>query len=126
MKKLLMLAVSILAVAALASVSVAADTPAAAPAPAKPGHHTKAEPKMTMGEVTGVTAGKSFEVKDEKGKTHKFTISKKTKIDGELKVGSKVDVTAMGHSAHEVKVAAAEAPAAAPSAAPAAPAAPKN
>lgn len=114
MKKLVMLAVSILTVAALAGVSVAADTPAAAPA--KPGHHAKAEPKMTMGEVTGVKAGKSFDVKDEKGKTHRFNISKKTKIDGELKVGSKVDVTAMGHWAHEVKVAAAQAPAAAPAA----------
>jgi hypothetical protein len=120
MKKFLMLAVSILAVAVLAGVSVAADAPAAAPA--KPAHHAKAEPKMTMGEVTGVTAGKSFEVKDEKGKTHKFSISKKTKIEGELKVGSKVDVTSMGHWAHEVKVAAASAPAAAP----AAPAAPSN
>jgi hypothetical protein len=114
MKKLVMLAVSILAVAALAGVGVAADTPAAAPA--KPAHHTKAEPKMTMGEVTGVKAGKSFDVKDEQGKTHRFNISKKTKIDGELKVGSKVDVTAMGHWAHEVKVAAAQAPAAAPAA----------
>jgi opacity protein-like surface antigen len=120
MKKLLMLAVSLLAVAALAGVSVAADAPAA---PAKPAHAKKiAEPKMTMGEVTAVTAGKNFSVKDEKGKTHKFSISKKTKIDGELKVGAKVDVTSMGRSAQEVKIAAADAPAEAP----AAPEEPKN
>jgi hypothetical protein len=124
MKKLVMLAVSMLAVAALAGVSVAADAPAAAPA--KPAHTKKmATPKMTMGEVTAVVAGKNFSVKDEKGKTHKFSISKKTKIDGELKVGAKVDVTSMGRTAEEVKVAGAAAPAAAAPPA-AAPEAPKN
>jgi len=122
MKKLLILAISMLTVAALAGVGVAADAPAA---PAKPAHKKMAEPKTTMGEVTAVAAGKSVTIKDEKGKMHKFSISKKTKIDGDLKVGAKVTVTAMGHSAHEVKVEGGAAPAAAP-AAPEAPAAPKN
>jgi hypothetical protein len=123
MKKLLILAVSLLTVAALAGVSVAADAPAA---PAKPAHAKKAaSPKMTMGEVTAVTAGKHFEVKDDKGKIHKFSIGKKTKIDGDLKVGAKVDVTSMGKWAEEVKVSGGATPAAAP-AAPEAPAAPKN
>ncbi|MBI3596355.1 MAG: hypothetical protein HY203_04275 [Nitrospirae bacterium] len=121
MKKLLMLAVSILTVATLASVGVAADAPAAAPE--KPAKKMAAAPKTTMGEVTAVTAGKSVEVKDEKGKTHKFSISKKTKIEGDLKVGAKVDVTSSGSSAKEIKVTGgAEAPAA--PMAPAAPAAP--
>jgi hypothetical protein len=107
MKNLLMLAVSVLTVAAFASVSVAAKAPT-----------------MTMGEVTAVTPGKSVSVKDEKGKTHKFSISKKTKIEGDLKVGAKVDVTSKGSSAEEIKVSGgAEAPAA-PAAAPAAPANP--
>ncbi|MBI3810928.1 MAG: hypothetical protein HY283_01805 [Nitrospirae bacterium] len=119
MKKLLMLAVSILTAAMLAGVSVAADAPAAAPE--KSTKKMAAAPMMTMGEVTAVTPGKSVEVKDEKGKTHKFSISKKTKIEGDLKVGAKVDVTSSGHSAKEIKVAGG---AAAP-AAPAAPA-PKN
>ena len=113
MKKLLMLAVSMLAVAALAGVGVAADAPAAAPA-----HHAKkmATPMTTMGDVTAVTAGKHFEVKDEKGKTHTFNIGKHTKIDGELKVGAKVNVTSKGRWAEEVKVEGAPAPAAAPAA----------
>jgi len=119
MKKLMMLAISLLAVAALAGVSMAAD--ATAPAPAAPAHAKKAAPKTTMGEVTAVTAGKSVTVKDEKGKTHKFSIGKKTKIEGELKVGAKVDVTSMGRWAEEVKVSGGAAPAATP----AAPEAPK-
>jgi opacity protein-like surface antigen len=118
MKKLLMLAVSLVAVAALASVSLAA----APAAPAKPAHAMKvaATTKTTMGAVTGVTAGKHFEVKDEKGKMHKFSIGKHTKINGDLKVGAKVTVTSKGRWAEEVKVEGSPAPAAAP-AAPAAP-----
>jgi hypothetical protein len=117
MKQLLMLAVSLLAVAALAGVGVAADMPAAL---AKPAHHSNkmarkmAAPRMTMGDVAAVTAGKTFSIKDEKGKTHKFSISKTTKIDGELKVGAKVNVTSKGRWAEEVKVEGAPAPAAAP------------
>jgi len=111
MKKLLMLAVSILTVAALAGVSVAADAPGATPE--KQAKKVAAAPKTTMGEVTAVTPGKSVVVKDEKGKTHKFSISKKTKIEGDLKVGAKVDVTSKGSSAEEIKVSGgAEAPAA--------------
>jgi len=117
MKKLLILAVSVFTVATMAGIGMAAD--ATAPAPAKPAHAKKAAaPKMTMGEVTAVTAGKNFEVKDEKGKTHKFSIGKKTKIEGDLKVGAKVDVKSMGKWAEEVKVSGGGA---APEAAPAAP-----
>jgi ribosomal protein S6E (S10) len=124
MKKFLMLAVSILAVATLASVSVAADAPAAAPG--KQAKKVAAAPKTTMGEVTAVTPGKSVSVKDEKGKTHKFTISKKTKIEGDLKMGAKVDVTSKGSSAEEIKVSGgAEAPAAPMAPAAPAPSAPK-
>jgi len=116
MKKVWLFVVSILTVAALAGAGLAAET-MQTPAPSKPVHARKmGVPRITMGEVTAVTAGKNVSIKDEKGKTHRFNISKKTKIDGELKVGSKVDVTAMGHWAHEVKVAAAQAPAAAPAA----------
>jgi len=113
MKKLVMLAVSLLAVAALAGVGVAADAPAA---PAKPAHHGKkmSAPKTTMGEVTAVAAGKHFSVKDEKGKTHKFSIGKKTRINGELKVGANVSVTSMGSLAEGVKVEGSPAPVAAP------------
>jgi len=118
MKKLVMLAVSLLTVAALAGVSMAAEGSAAAPA--KPAHHGNkmgkkmSAPRMTMGEVTTVTAGKKFEVKDEKGKTHAFSIGKHTKIDGELKAGVKVNVTSKGRWAEEVKVEGSPAPAAAP------------
>ena len=113
MKKLLMLAVSLLAVAVLAGVSMA-ETPAT---PATPAHAKKVSaPKTTTGEVTGVTAGKSFELKDEKGKVHKFSIGKHTKIDGDLKVGAKVTVTSKGKWAEEVKVEGGAAPAAAPAA----------
>ena len=102
MKKVLMLSVSILTAAALASFSMAGNAHA---------KKAPAAPMMTMGEVTAVTAGKNVEVKDEKGKTHKFTISKKTKIEGDLKVGAKVDVTSKGSSAEAIKVAGgAEAP----------------
>jgi len=116
MKRLLMLAISVLTVAALAGFGVATDA------------HAKkaAEPMMTMGEVTAVTPGKSVSVKDEKGKTHKFSISKKTKVEGDLKVGAKVDVTSKGSSAEEIKVSGgAEAPAAPMAPAAPAPAAPK-
>jgi len=120
MKKLLMLAVSILTVATLAGVGVAGDAPAAAPQ--KASKKMAPAPKMTMGEVTAFTAGKSVELKDEKGKTHKFNISKKTKIEGDVKVGAKVDVTSSGRTAKEIKVAGgAEAPAEAPAAAAPAP-----
>jgi len=113
MKKLLMLAVSMLAAAVLAGVSMAA----APAAPANPVHVTKVSaPKTTMGDVTGVTAGKSFELKDEKGKVHKFSIGKHTKITGDLKVGAKVTVTSKGKWAEEVKVEGGAAPAAAPAA----------
>jgi len=118
MKKLLMLAISMLTVAALAGVSAAQTTPAAPPAPPAPPAHAKHEPKMTSGEVTAVTAGKGFEIKDEKGKTHKFSISKTTKVDGDLKVGAKVEVTSKGRSAVEVKVSGGAAPAAPAPAAP--------
>ena len=114
MKKLVMLAVSLLTVAALAGVGMAAEGSAATPA--KPAHQGKkvSAPTMTMGEVTAVTAGKKFEVKDEKGKTHTFSIGKHTKIDGELKVGAKVSVTSKRRWAEEVKVEGAPAPTAAP------------
>jgi curli biogenesis system outer membrane secretion channel CsgG len=114
MKKLLILAVSMLTVVALAGVSVAAD---ATSAPAKPAHAKKmSTPKTTMGEVTAVAAGKNFSVKDEKGKIRKFDIGKHTKIDGELKVGAKVSVTSMGRWAEGVKVEGSPAPTAAPAA----------
>jgi len=112
MKKLLILAVSLLAVAALAGVGVAADTTA----PATPAHHANrmSAPRMTMGEVTAVTAGKQLEVKDEKGRSHTFSIGKHTRIDGELKVGAKVNVASKGRWAEEVKIQGSPAPAAAP------------
>jgi hypothetical protein len=112
MKKYLMLAVSILTAAALAGFSMAGDALA----------KKAAGPTMTMGEVTAVTPGKSVSVKDEKGKTHKFSISKKTKVEGDLKVGAKVDVTSKGSSAEAIKVSGgSEAPAAPAAPAPAAP-----
>jgi opacity protein-like surface antigen len=118
MKKLVMLAVSLLTVAVLANAGMAAAVSAAAPA--TPAHHGKkmgkkmSASRMTMGEVTALTAGKHFSVKDEKGKTRTFSIGKKTRIDGELKVGAKVNVTSMGRWAEGVTVEGAAAPAAAP------------
>jgi hypothetical protein len=116
MKKCAMLAVAVLAMAAMAGVGLAAD----AATPAKPAIHDKkmakkmSAPMMTMGEVTALTAGKHFEIKDENGKMHKFNIGRHTKINGELKVGAKVNVTSTGRWAKEVKVEGSPAPTAAP------------
>jgi membrane-bound ClpP family serine protease len=107
MKKALMLAVTILTAAALAGFSMSGVAQAKKAA---------AQPMMTMGEVTALKAGKSIEVKDEKGKTHKFNISKKTKIEGDVKVGAKVDVTSKGHTAEAIKVGGGAEPSAAPAA----------
>lgn len=104
MKKVLILAMSILTVAALAGAGLAAEM-APAPAPPKPAHAGKMIPhRMMTGEVTAVTTGKNVSIKDEKGRTHRFTISGATKIDGELKVGAKVEVTSKGRAAEAVKV----------------------
>jgi len=113
MKKLLMLAVTILTVASLTGVSVAA--------------RGISMTKTTEGEVTALTQGKSVEVKSAKGKIHKFDLSETTKIEGVLKVGDKVEVTSKGRSALEVKVTGgAKAPAAPAAPAPPAPTAPKK
>ena len=44
------------------------------------------------GEVVKVSQ-KAVTIKDDKGKIHKLRLSKDTKVEGELKPGSKVDVT---------------------------------
>lgn len=94
-----MLAVSILTVASMTGVSMAA--------------RGLSITKTTEGEVTAVTKGKSVEVKDAKGKIHKFSLTEETKIEGTLKVGAKVEVHSKGRSALEVNVGGgAEAPAA--------------
>jgi len=123
MKKLFAVAAVALAMA-FSTVTFAADT---APAPTKPAATKKAAtPKTIMGDVVSYTAGKSLEVKDAAGKTHKYSISSKTKVEGDVKVGAKVDVTSMGKWAQDVKAEMAMAtppPAAAapPAAAPATP-----
>ncbi len=73
-------------------------------------------PMKMKGEVTKLTE-KAISVKDEKGKEHHFSITKKTKKEGEIAVGTTVEIEHVGKYAHMIK-----AEAAAP--APAAPAAP--
>ena len=59
---------------------------------------------MVNGEVTKYEAGKTIAVKDAKGATETFEISKDTKVEGEVKAGAKVAVEADGKKAHSVKV----------------------
>jgi hypothetical protein len=119
MKKLLAVFVTVMAVAAFSGMGFAAE----GAAKAEPAKKMANAPKTSTGEVVKLTAGKSLEIKDEAGKTHTFNLSKKTKLEGDVKVGSKVTVTSVGRSAKEVTVAAVAAPAAPAAAAPAAPAA---
>lgn len=58
------------------------------------------------GEVTKYEAGKTIAVKDAGGKEHALEISKDTKIEGDVKVGTKVSVEADGKKAHSIKAAA--------------------
>ncbi len=59
------------------------------------------------GEVTKYEAAKSISMKDAKGKVHTLQISKDTKVEGEVKVGTKVTVETEGKKAHSIKAAAA-------------------
>ncbi len=119
MKRLLAVLLAVVAVAALSGVVFAAEPGPSTTQPASAKKTTSA-PKTTTGEVASFTAGKSLEIKDEAGKVHHYSLSKKTKIEGEVKVGEKVSVTASGRWAQEVKVQTAMAPPP-PPAAPAAP-----
>lgn len=120
MKKLLALVVMVVAMAAFSGMGFAAE----GAAKAEPAKKMSNAPKTTSGEVVKLTAGKSLEIKDEAGKSHHFSLSKKTKIDADVKAGSKVTVSSVGRWAKEVTVASAAPAPAAP--APAAPAAPKK
>ena len=57
------------------------------------------------GEVTKYDAGKSITLKDDKGKDQTLQITKDTKVEGDVKVGSKVTVEADGTKAKSVKAA---------------------
>ncbi len=122
MKRLSVMLLTAVAVAALSGMVFAAEPGSSTTQPASAKKATSA-PKTTTGEVASFTPGKSLEIKDEAGKVHHYSLSKKTKIEGEVKVGEKVSVTASGRWAQEVKVQTAMVtpPPPAPQAAPAAP-----
>lgn len=65
---------------------------------------TMSAPKTTTGEVASFTAGKRLQMKDEAGHVHTYRLSKKTKLEGDVKVGERVSVMASGRWAKEVKV----------------------
>ena len=58
------------------------------------------------GEVTQYEAGKKIAIKDDAGTVHALDLTKDSKVEGEVKVGTKVSVEAEGKKAHMVKAAA--------------------
>jgi hypothetical protein len=61
-------------------------------------------PQLVSGEIVSVMAGKSIEIKESSGKLRSYSLSKKTKIEGELKVGQIVEVASAGRWAQEITV----------------------
>ena len=61
-------------------------------------------PQLVSGEVVSVTPGKSVQVKESTGKVRNYGLSKKTVIDGELKVGRMISVTSAGRWAQQITV----------------------
>lgn len=57
------------------------------------------------GEVLTYEAGKAISVRDLSGKVHDLQITKDTKLDADVKVGSNVSIQADGNKAQSVKVA---------------------
>lgn len=57
------------------------------------------------GEVLNYEAGKAISVRDFNGKVHDLQITKDTKVDTNIKVGSQVSIEADGQKAQSVKVA---------------------
>lgn len=75
-------------------------------------------PMKMKGEVTKLTE-KAISIKDEKGNEHHFSITKKTKKEGEIAVGATVEIEHVGKYAHLIKAEMAAAPAAPAAPAPA-------
>jgi hypothetical protein len=85
--------------------ALAADGDAAKPA--KKPASTKGllnTPQLASGEIVSLMAGKSIQIKESNGKLRSYSLSKKTKIDGELKVGQIVSVASAGRWAQEITV----------------------
>jgi hypothetical protein len=61
-------------------------------------------PRTTIGEVVEMVPGKSVQVKEETGKLHNYGLTKTTKIDGDLQVGSMITVVSTGRWAREIAV----------------------
>ena len=61
-------------------------------------------PQLVSGEIVSLMAGKSIEIKESSGKLRNYSLSKKTKIEGELKVGQIVSVASAGRWAQQITV----------------------
>ncbi len=70
----------------------------------KPATNTINAPQLASGEIVNVIPGKSVQIKQENGKLRTYGLSKKTRIDGELKVGEMASVSSAGRWAQEVTV----------------------
>ncbi len=57
------------------------------------------------GEVLNYEAGKAISVRDFNGKVHELQITRDTKVDANIRVGSQVSIEADGQKAQSVKVA---------------------
>jgi hypothetical protein len=66
---------------------------------------TYAATTTLSGEVLNYEAGKAISVRDFNGKVHDLQITKDTKVDANIKVGSRVSIEAEGEKAQSVKVA---------------------
>lgn len=53
-------------------------------------------PHTASGEIVSMTPGKSVRIKESTGKLRTYSFSKKTKINGELKVGQQVSISSNG------------------------------
>jgi len=85
-----------------------AGEPAASPSEKSAAAERLNSPRTTIGEVVEMTPGKSVQLKDEAGKLHTYGLTKTTKIDGDLQVGSMITVVSTGRWAREISVQAAD------------------
>jgi hypothetical protein len=61
-------------------------------------------PRVTSGEIVDVTPGQLVQIKEETGRLHTYGLSKKTMVEGILKVGAKAEVTSVGRWAEQITV----------------------
>jgi hypothetical protein len=75
-----------------------------APAKAASAKGSLNSPRVTSGEIVDVTPGQLVQIKEETGRLHTYGLSKKTMVEGILKVGAKAEVTSVGRWAEQITV----------------------